>query len=103
MDYRERYNSRNNQQPNNSSTAKQLSSRILPVKWACRWDVFRRLQALDIECECSTNKPLLVNFRSPTTVAQIWSVVRQFDTPRQELIHWLDNCWEIECDQPPCD
>ena len=73
-------------------------SPILSVKWTCRWDVFRRLQALGIECECSTNKPLLVYLDSPTTAVQIRSVIRQFSASRQELIDWLDNCWQVKYD-----
>ena len=73
-------------------------SRILPVKWTCRWDVFHRLQALGIECECSTNEPLLAYLDSPTTAVQIRSVIRQFSASRHELIDWLDSCWRMKYD-----
>lgn len=76
--------------------AKNSPSLILEVKWAYRWDVFRRLKALGIDCQCSTNKPLLVHLESPTTAIQVWSVVRQFSTLRHELVDWLDNCWHVE-------
>ena len=69
---------------------------VLTVRWASRWEVFRRLKALDIKCQCSTNEPLLVHLDSPTTVAQIWSVIRQFNSERHELINWLDSCWRVK-------
>lgn len=81
-------------QQNRATNLESPPSRILPVKWSYRWDVFRRLQALDIECQCSTNEPLLVSLYSPTTAIQIWSVLRQFNASRCELIDWLDHCWE---------
>lgn len=81
----------------NFSVEKQ-PSRVLSVKWAYRWDVFRRLKALEIDCQCSTNEPLLVDLHSPTTLVQIWSVIRQSSAERQQLINWLDNCWCVQYD-----
>ena len=83
---------------NHSLEDEQQPSRILTVKRTYRWDVFHRLQELGIECECSTNKPLLVHLNSPTTIVQISSVVRQFTASRQELIDWLDDCWQVKYD-----
>ena len=73
--------------------------RVLAVKWSSRWDVFRRLQGLGIKCQCSTNEPLLVDIDTPTTAIQIWSVLRQSSESRQELIDWLEGCWEVKCDR----
>lgn len=73
-------------------------SHILPVQWSCRWDVFHRLQSLGIECECSTNEPLLAYLDTPTTAIQIRSVIRQFSASRHELIDWLDSCWQVKYD-----
>ena len=71
---------------------------ILEVKWSCRWEVFRRLQGLGIECQCSTNEPLLVYLHSPVTIVQIWSVLRQCGASRPNLINWLESCWETQSD-----
>lgn len=93
-------NSDRSQYPHPENSATETSpNRILPVKWSYRWDVFRRLQALNIECQCSTNEPLLVDLHSPTTAIQIWSVLRQFSASRGELIDWLDDCWQAKCDR----
>ena len=90
-------NSDRTQAKNNKTESPQsLPSRILNVNWSMRWEVFRRLKALGIECQCSTNEPLLVYLHSPTTVIQIWSVLRQTGVSRLELIDWLENCWETK-------
>ncbi|MEL6928592.1 MAG: Asr1405/Asl0597 family protein [Cyanobacteria bacterium J06600_6] len=72
------------------------SKREIGVKWAYRWEVYRRLKSLGIDCQCSTNEPLLVNLDSPTTLIQIWSVVRQSNVERGQLVNWLDNCWDLQ-------
>lgn len=74
---------------------KQHPSKVLEVESAYRWQVFYRLQALEIPCKCSTNQPLLVCSDSPQAAVQIWSVVRQFSTSRPELASWLDRCWQM--------
>ena len=92
-------NSDRTQSDNNQTELSQsIPSRILEVKWSCRWEVFRRLQELGIECQCATNEPLLVHLHSPTTVIQIWSVLRQCGASRRNLIDWLDNCWSTKND-----
>lgn len=96
MDHQKHDNYQRFEQQNNALETDQQPNPVLTVKWIDRWDVFYRLRSLDIECQCFTNKPLLVNPHSPTTVAQIWSVARQFSTSRQQLIDWLDNCWEVQ-------
>jgi hypothetical protein len=89
-----KYSDRPEPQNHLSTDPKSLSKSILGVKWSCRWDVYRRLKALEIECQCSTNEPLLVSLHSPTTAIQVWSVLRQFNLSRSESIDWLDNCWD---------
>ena len=85
-------------QNNQTESSKFVPSRIVEVKWSCRWEVFRRLQALGIKCQCSTNEPLLVYLHSPTTIIQVWSVLRQCGASRRNLIDWLENCWETQSD-----
>lgn len=88
---------RNPSEKSNSSPQQQ-SRRAIDVKWAYRWEVFRRLQALEIDCQCSTNEPLLVNLDSPQTLIQIWSVMRQLTGKRDQLVDWLNECWNIKYD-----
>ena len=73
--------------------------KVLSVKWSSRWEIFRRLKALQINCQCRTNEPLLIDLHSPTTLVQIWSVIRQSSATRTQLIDWLDNCWSMPYDR----
>ncbi|MEM8504367.1 MAG: Asr1405/Asl0597 family protein [Cyanobacteria bacterium P01_D01_bin.1] len=58
-----------------------------------RWQVYHRLQALDIDCKCSSFQPLQVTLRSPTEALQLWSIVRRISEPRQVLIDSLQQSW----------
>lgn len=82
-----------------SNSATNRFDRAIDVKWAYRWEIYRRLKALGIDCQCSTNEPLLVSLTSPTTLVQIWSVIRQSSAQRQQLIEWLNDCWTIRYDR----
>lgn len=64
------------------------------VSWADRWQVYQRLQELDIPCCCETNQPLKVEIGNPSAAIQLWSVMRQFTISRQEQIYILKNCWQ---------
>ncbi|WP_414549817.1 Asr1405/Asl0597 family protein [Anabaena sp. CCY 0017] len=80
---------------------KSLSSEIeksfvvgVGVDWANRWQVYRRLQELDIPCCCEANQPLRVEINHPLAVVQLWSVMQQLTASRQELIWNLEDCWK---------
>jgi hypothetical protein len=83
---------------NSQVSPHQETKKAINVQWAYRWEVFRRLQALEIDCQCATNEPLLVNLDSPATLAQVWSVMRQSTAPRHQLIDWLNECWKLKYD-----
>lgn len=68
----------------------------IEVNWLDRWQVYYRLQDLEIDCSCRSNQPLKTNLSSPQDAIQIWSVAKQFSAKRQELINWLSQCWQIE-------
>jgi hypothetical protein len=59
-----------------------------------RWQVYRRLQELDIECDCASYQPLQAEIKGAIAATQIWSVTRQFTASRQELVDRLENCWK---------
>jgi hypothetical protein len=59
-----------------------------------RWNVFNRLQELSIACECVYGQPLQVEVTGPTTVLQVWSVVRRLTSSREAAIDALENCWK---------
>ena len=70
------------------------TNNIISVKLTHKWDVYHRLKALEIDCQCKTNQPLLIELNTPQTAIQVWSVVKHLTAPRQELIDWLNRCWQ---------
>lgn len=67
---------------------------IVEVSWLDRWQVYQRLQELEITCWCAIDRPLRVQLDSALQVAQLESVLRQYRYSRRELQVWLDSCWE---------
>jgi len=67
---------------------------VVEVDWADRWQVYQRLQELEIPCWCEANQPLKVELVTPMTVVQLWSVMRQFTSSRQDLIYSLEINWQ---------
>jgi hypothetical protein len=60
-----------------------------------RWSIYHRLQELEIPCKCATNQPLSVELHTPSAIAQLCFVVKQSTLSRNELVDWLDTCWQI--------
>jgi hypothetical protein len=58
-----------------------------------RWQVYYRLQELDIPCQCASYQPLKVQIDHPLAAIQLWSVVQRVAAPRQQLADWLETCW----------
>ncbi|MGH1394990.1 MAG: Asr1405/Asl0597 family protein [Trichormus sp.] len=67
---------------------------VLEVNWLDRWQVYQRLQELDIPCWCQANEPLKVEITSPVAAIQLWSVMQQFTASRQTLISLLKLNWQ---------
>jgi len=65
---------------------------VIEVNWADRWQVYQRLQELHIPCWCSTNQPLTVEIANTASAIQLWSVTRQLNASRQDLIFTLKEC-----------
>ena len=59
-----------------------------------RWQVYHRLQELDIDCECSSFQPLKVNLQTPTEALQLWSVVRCASDDKRTLVSTLSRSWQ---------
>ena len=70
------------------------ASLVVAVKPADRWQVYYRLQELDIHCGCSINQPLWVDVQSVTGAVQVWSVVRQLTASRRDLARHLERSWQ---------
>lgn len=70
-------------------------TQTVTVKNGDRWQVYYRLQELEIPCKCLPHKPLEVEINHPIAGIQLWSVVRNFSASRSELVDWLNDCWKI--------
>lgn len=65
---------------------------VVEVNLADRWQVYKRLKELHIPCWCSANQPLTVEISNTAAAIQLWSVMRQLNASRQDLICTLKEC-----------
>ena len=72
---------------------------FVPVECGDRWQVYFRLQELDIPCQCKSYQPLLVDIQSAQSLIQVWSVVKRVSTPRNVLSEWLNQCLRLPSPQ----
>ena len=70
------------------------SKQVIEVSWIDRWFVYHRLQELEIPCQCSSNQPLQVEVNNTISAIQLWSISKQLTGTRQDLINWLNQCWQ---------
>ncbi|MFQ4136042.1 Asr1405/Asl0597 family protein [Nodosilinea sp. PGN35] len=59
-----------------------------------RWTVYRRLQELDVACECGCDRPLTVTIDTPTAALLVWSVVQTATLSKSSLTDHLERCWQ---------
>jgi hypothetical protein len=69
---------------------------ITDTAWGDRWHMYRRLTELEVTCKCSTGEPLTVKIDTPTTVVQVWSVLRAQSLDRTQLVDWLERCFTLQ-------
>jgi hypothetical protein len=79
----------------NQSDLVTQNTQIVQVNWSDRWQVYQRLQELEIPCWCASNQPLRVQIENFVAAAQFRSVLMQLSAPRQELSQWLEHCWKL--------
>lgn len=60
-----------------------------------RWSIYRRLQELEISCQCSANNSLRIEIHNELEIVQLGCVIKQSTASRIELIDWLESCWQI--------
>ncbi|MGD1909067.1 MAG: Asr1405/Asl0597 family protein [Leptolyngbyaceae cyanobacterium] len=70
---------------------------VTEIECCDRWQVYFRLQELDIPCQCQAHKPLSAEVRTADVALQIWSVVNRVSRPQKELATWLNHCWTLRC------
>lgn len=67
----------------------------IQVECEHRWEVYKRLQELDISCKFQMYAPLAVQIVHPTDAMQLWSILQRTSMPRNTLIGRLQNCWQL--------
>lgn len=75
------------------------ANEVIEIQCQDRWQVYHRLQELEIDCWCSGYQPLRVRVMSATEAIQIWSVAQHAIVSRRALIPWLEACWKV-CSSP---
>ncbi len=83
---------RSDDQPN----AHVLLIDVISVPRIDRWRVYHRLQELKIPCWCLPDGSLHVEVQTGVGALLLRSVVQQVVAPRQEMVSWLERCWETE-------
>jgi hypothetical protein len=81
-----------NSSPSNSQDDS-IQDYCIDVNCGDRWQIYRRLQELDIPCECAIYRPLRVEVCDSLAVVQLWSVLRHSTAPINQLVAWLELCW----------
>ncbi len=71
-----------------------LGDQVLHIPLSDRWLVYHRLQELKIKCFCSADGSLRVEVNNCLEAILIRSTVMQFLASRQELVDWLERCWD---------
>jgi hypothetical protein len=78
-------------QPNPSTNSS--STQLISVNRSDRWQVHQRLAELEIASSCLKDGSFAVELHSPLALIQLRSVLLQFTAPRQQLVDWLERCW----------
>lgn len=78
--------------PSSSNTS---VGQIVNVSRILRWQIYHRLQELRIPCWCPADGSLRVEVNDSVSAMLVRSTVQQFVAPRQELLDWLERCWQI--------
>ncbi len=60
-----------------------------------RWQIYHRLQELNIPCACLSDGSLQVQINNSVAAILLRSTVIQFTASRPSLIDWLQRCWQL--------
>ncbi|NJO39619.1 MAG: hypothetical protein HC865_02730 [Cyanobacteria bacterium RU_5_0] len=78
----------------NQSPSHPLNAHLISIARCDRWCAYYRLQELEIPCLCPEDGSLRVEVNSPIAILQLRSVIQQLTASRQQLINWLEYCWQ---------
>ncbi|NEO31951.1 MAG: hypothetical protein F6K36_16240 [Symploca sp. SIO3C6] len=69
---------------------------VINVPRSERWLICYRLQELMIPCWCRADGSLCVEVNNSIAALLVHSTLKQFLASRQELVDWLERCWQQE-------
>ncbi|HLO50155.1 MAG TPA: hypothetical protein VK211_17200 [Kamptonema sp.] len=69
---------------------------VVSVSRIDRWQIYHRLQELMIPCWCPKDGSLRVEVQNGISALLLRSVVQQFVASRQEMVNWLERCWNAD-------
>jgi hypothetical protein len=69
---------------------------VVSVSRIDRWQIHHRLQELMIPCWCLEDGSLRVEVQHGINALLLRSVVQQFVASRQEMVNWLERCWNAD-------
>ncbi|NJL81124.1 MAG: hypothetical protein HC836_04670 [Richelia sp. RM2_1_2] len=67
---------------------------IVQIPHSQRWQIYYRLQELNIPCSCLSDGSLQVQINNTIAAILLRSTVIQFTASRCSLIDWLERCWQ---------
>jgi hypothetical protein len=70
------------------------TNQIVRVPKGSRWQVYHRLRELQIPCACPEDGTLRVAVDHAIALLLVRSTVQHFTASRQELLDWLERCWQ---------
>ncbi|MBE9211751.1 hypothetical protein IQ247_03300 [Plectonema cf. radiosum LEGE 06105] len=68
---------------------------IVQIPHSQRWQIYHRLQELNIPCSCLSDGSLQVQINNTMAAILLRSTVIQFTASRLSLIDWLERCWQL--------
>ncbi len=93
--------------PNRSLSSDSIADKAAVVSQAIavhcedRWQVYHRLQELEIDCQCQSFQPLQAHIKTPTEAVQLWSIVQRISEPRSVQLNRLKQSWLKPCAKRP--
>ncbi|MEY2976056.1 MAG: Asr1405/Asl0597 family protein [Prochlorotrichaceae cyanobacterium] len=60
-----------------------------------RWNIYHRLQELEISCQCQCGQPLQVDCKTPLEILQFQRVLYRLTASRQDCLATLEHCWTL--------
>lgn len=78
-----------------SGNSEAPDAQVVDIPFSLRWQLYHRLQELMIPCWCSADSLLRVQINDLLTAILVRSTLMQLLASRQELIDWLEQCWQL--------